>query len=233
MTYAQFRNAVCGFANRTEADLTKNGVDMVAIAANMAKTEAQRRKVFKMARTTAFCAASEQGVDITTSMFTLPAGVVQVKVRLVEQPWLYAANGANYTRARRIEMMNTTDVKLYYPVGNAGELNPLVVYQDANTLKAFVRGKKLYVLGLNGSTTTNIMVDIIAWMDDYSGINTDFFLDYHSDWLVAKTVDYLNIFLKEDQRVAIAQGKLESAFTAVCSFDDEFAGGNDDAGSLE
>lgn len=233
MTYAQFRNAVCGFANRTDADLTKNGVDMIAIAANMAKIEAQRRKVFKMSRGSGFIAASDQGTDLITSLFTTPGGTTVLKLRKIEQVWLFATSGALYTRARRIEVINPVDLKMYYPVGNAGELNPQVAFQDASTLKAYVRGTKLYVLGLNGNTTTTVMVDAFVWLDDYTGINTDFFLTYHSDWLVAKTVDYLNIFLKEDQRVAIAQNKLETAFTSVCSFDDEFAEGSEDAGLLE
>jgi hypothetical protein len=233
MTYAQFRNAVTAFTNRTEADLNKNGVDMVLIAANMAKAEAQRRKKFNMSRDRAFISAKADGTDIS-AFTTLPGSGTAVKVAGIESVWLYSFDGAYYTRARLVKMISSQDIRNYYPVGNSGELNPAPVTQDSSTLVCYVRGTKLYFLGLTNASGVYAMADVFKYMPDYSGTNTDFFLDYHSDWLIAKTVDYLNIFLKEDQRVAISQGKLEATWTSVTAFDDDFAGGSsDDAGLLE
>lgn len=232
MTYANFKLAVQGFANRTTADLQQSTLDMILVASNMAKLEAQRRRKFKMARATGFIAASGAGTEIST-MTTAPGSGAAVNVRSIERLWLFATNGSTYSRARAVKMVSPEDVENYYPSANAGELNPAQVFDDPNTIRAFVMGTKLYVIGLGTATGVYLMADVVPMLADYDGSNTDFFLTYHYDWLIAKTVDYLNIFLKEDQRVSISAAKLELAWTSVCSFDDEFATGNDDAATLE
>lgn len=235
MTYANFAAEVAAYLNRSTASLTVNGVDLVLSAANKAKAEAQRRRNFKMARTNAFVVASMDGTLLSTARTTpVSTGGVLVGVKVVEFVWLYATIGASYRRARRVPMITPGDLALYYPQGTERDWQsppPTVPYWDVAEMRAYIRGQTIYLTGAAPSGTAYLYLDVIQYLPDYTGSNTDFFLDYHSDWLLAKTLDYLNIYIKDDQRVMISQSRLEAAWTSVCSFDDSYAEDSADIGN--
>lgn len=222
MNWATFTDSVKGFVNRTGTDLTQGSTDMILTAANMAKTFAQRKRVFHMARDTAFLAASDLGTAISDAK-DAPGSGSAVAIRKIEQAYMYGVNGTSNVRARRVRFISLQDVRLYYPIATANELNPQLISLDPAEIAAYIKGTKMYSLGLSSASGLYFWLDVVKWMPDYTGSNTDFFLDYHSDWLIAKTCDFLNIYLKEDQRVAISQAKLDEAWRSVCAFDEEFA----------
>jgi hypothetical protein len=71
------------------------------------------------------------------------------------------------------------------------------------------------------------MIRGIKFLPDYDGTTgtDDFFLTYHHDWLFVASLDYMNLFLKEDQRIQISSKKMEEAWNSVISYDETFSEG--------
>lgn len=210
--------------NRTDL-ASSSGQDMILRAANMAKTYAQRKHNFKMARGRAFMSTSVDGADVSTAK-DAPAGAAVV-IKKIESAWFYQTSGALYRKSSRIPFMTLGDGKNYFDVNNsdwappAGQINSVPTEN-----RIFMQGTKVYLLAY--ATSQPIMLDAILYLADYTGSNSDFFLTFHSDWLVAKTLDILNIYVKDDQRVMISNSRLEDAWTSVISFDEDFAEGQFD-----
>lgn len=227
MTYAEFATTVTAFMNRTDLVGTPN---LVMVCANMAKSYAQRKHNFKMARGRAFISSSIDGAELSTATAT-PGGSAVV-IKKVEAAWLCATSGSNYRKGSRIPFITLGDSKLYYDVTStdwappAGDLTWL-----PSENRVFIQGTKIFLL--SQTTAQPMLLDCILQVPDYSGATptVDFFLTYHSDWLIAKTLDLLNIYIKDDQRVMISSSRLDDAWTSVISFDEDFAEGQTDIDS--
>lgn len=224
MTWNEFQTTVAGFANRTNLTGTPN---MILSCANMAKAYAQRKHNFKMARGRAFLSPSIDGVDVSTATAT-PGGSA-VTVKKLESAWLYTISGSNYRKSTRVPFMTLGDGKNFYDVQSSDWAPPASQVATPSEQRVFMQGTKVFLLSSESSQA--MMFDAILLLADYTGSNTDFFLTYHSDWLVAKTLDLLNIYLKDDQRVMISQARLDDAWTSVISFDEDFAEGQFDIDS--
>lgn len=208
---------------------TIGSVNLVTVAANMAKAEAQRRHNFKMARTTAYLTTNLDGVELSEAKSS-PDGATSVDIKVVEQAWLYGMNGSIPRRTRRIPSCTLGDLRQEYGTSSVNDLRSASSAVMGSDIQWYIQGTKIYTL--NGENTA-IALDVIQWMPEYTGSNSDFFLKYHYDWLIMATVEKLNLFLKEDQRVAITNTKMEQAWKSVAYLDDIYAesllesGGND------
>lgn len=227
MTWSDFNKSVLAYINRTATGLTFQSYDLILDAVNMAQMEAQRKRNFKYLRDVGFIQASLTGIDMSTAMFTTPGGPTQIKPKKIESVWLYAGVGASYLKARRVPAMTVGDSKLYYPVGDQRDWlnNPNVPNWQVTDLKWYMKGSKVYIIGGAPTGTSYLYCDIIKYLDDLTGSNTNFLLDYGHDWLKFKTLLYLNAYLKEDQRVLIGTNLLDAAWTSLCSWDDDVAEG--------
>jgi hypothetical protein len=221
-TYANFKLDIAAFMNRSATALTIGGRDMILAASNMAKAEAQRRHDFKYNRARAFISTSLAGAALSDAK-TTPGGATAITIKLVEGAWLYTTVSSSYYRTERIPFITSGDQRLYYPTGDVGTMiapnsPPQYVPQS---LACWIQGPSIY---LTGTTTAQaIMLDVIKWMDDYDGSNSDFLLTQGYDWLVLKTLDYLNFLLKDDQRYPISVRRLETAWDSLISWDENHA----------
>ena len=235
MTWATFYAMVAGFANRSNADLTVNGIDFVMQCANMAKTEAQRRFDFKMARTVGFLnltpaapSASIQSVATVSDGVTSP-----VPLKKLEATWTWSNNSYGIpTKARYIPIVSKGDQRIFYPNINSYGINVKTAPQTYPLSQSYVylQGFNLYCIGQ--TVPSSLWMDMIQILPDYTGSNTDFFLTYHADWLILKTLDYMNLLLKEDQRIPISTQKMELAWNNVTAFDDTWQDDSDDEDAL-
>lgn len=221
-TYANFKLDVAAFMNRTATQLTIGGRDMILAASNMAKAEAQRRHNFKILRTRGFLSTSLNGTALT-DMKTTPGGATAIVPKVVEAAWLYTTQGSSYYRTSRIPFMTTGDQKLYFPAGAVSDMispasPPNYVPQN---LAVWISGEKIYITG--STTNQAIMLDVIKWLDDYDGSNSDFLLTYGSDWLTFKTCDYLNFLIKDDGRYGVSQRRLDQAWDTLMAWDEDYA----------
>lgn len=232
MTWADFSAAVLAYMNRTSTDIPMAGaVNLVVVAANMAKTEAQRRHHFKMTRTQAYITSSMTGADLATAVFTTPVSAVVVPVKRIEQVWQFSTVSPYY-RSKRIPHMLLGDLKNEYGTTTLNDINqPVPTNYYANTdIKWYIQGTKFYLLGIT-TPTMQVQLDVVQWMPDYDATITDFFLTYHFDWMLLKTVDNLNQYLHEDQRSAISQSGLEKRWLSVTAFDENFCEDTFESGS--
>lgn len=103
-------------------------------------------------------------------------------------------------------------------------------------------GQKIYLspndpqtYGDNVSTTVVVYMDVIKFLPDYSGdSDSDFFLEHCYDYLVLRTVQQLNAFLKEDQRLPFSTKLMEEAWRSVVEWDNNMVVGSTDTyGNLE
>jgi hypothetical protein len=70
-------------------------------------------------------------------------------------------------------------------------------------------------------------------LPDLAGSETsDFFIDKYQNWLLYATLQNLNGFLKEDQRVAISASLLDKAW-AEATFDDSRSGSQGEWSNLD
>lgn len=235
MTWSDFTSTVLAFLNRASADIpTIGSTTLLVTSANFAKLEAQRRHSFKMARSVAFASPTIDGVSLST-LCTDPnaSPVVSVSLKRLEQMWQYTtvANGVTnyYRRTMRIPAMTLGDLKGEYPstVGFDPRIPPVNI-QPTMTQEWYIQGTSLYLIG--ATTAQPVMCDIVQWLPPYDGTTTDFFLTYHADWLVYATLEHMNQFLKEDQRVPIDEKLMERKWKSVITFDENFAEDNFEAG---
>ena len=235
MTWPQFYATVAAFCNRTNTDLIVNNVDLVMTCANMAKTEAQRRHNFKMARTVGFITPNPTAPGPYSGVNSAPDGSgVLLNVKKLEAAWTWGTDNNGYpARQNYIPVISRGDLKNLYQSINSFQIstNNAMPNTMPYTTFAYMQGTNVYVSG--STIPSQVWLDVIALLADYNGLNTDFFLSFHYDWLIMKTLDYLNLFMKEDQRVAVSQTKMEAAWNSVTAFDDDFQDGADDNDSLD
>lgn len=233
MTWSDFNATVMGYLNRTATDIPMAGsVSLVVVAANMAKAEAQRRHHFKMARTQAYISSSMAGADLMSAAFTTPSSAVVVPVKKVEQVWLFSPSTPFY-RTLRVPSMTLGDLKNDYRTNSMSDVFATAPINYANSgTRWYIQGTKLYLMGVT-TPVVQVALDVVQWMPDYDGTITDFFLSFHLDWMVLKTVDNLNRYLKEDQRTQISNSDLEKRWISVTAFDENYAEDNFEAGANE
>jgi len=227
MTWADFQSSVLAFLNRSSADVpTIGSVNLVVVAANMSKTEAQRRHAFKMSRTVAYISTSMSGADFTTSAFTTPSSAVVVPIRRIEQVWFYTTPTPFY-RYKRVPFMTLGDLRYDYETSTLTDINqPLAPTQSPATypnfdIRWYVQGTRIFLQGVT-VPPISVSMDVMQWMPIYDGTITDFFLTYHFDWMLLKTVQNLNQYLKESERVEVADADLEKRWKSVTALDENF-----------
>jgi hypothetical protein len=93
---------------------------------------------------------------------------------------------------------------------------------------AYINGTKLYV---NAATASTIyMVNGIQWLDDLTGSeDPDMFLTYFTDWFQWAVIAYLNLFLKDGERVNIDAAMVTQLWQSVKEYDGQFINAGDGA----
>jgi hypothetical protein len=223
MTITDFRVTAAAFMNRTTTDLTIGGVDLVLASMNMAKAYAQRVHDFKQARGVAFISTTDIGAELTTGAMTTYSGATVQPIKRVEGAWLYTLSGTTPRRANPIEKLDFGEINDFFSPASTTDA-VTTVPQSPISLRWYIQGTKLYLMG--SSTAVSVWLDVFKLLPDYVAGDTvtDFFHVIGVDWLLLKTCDYLNIHMKEDQRVLISKSRLDEAWNTLLTHDESYSG---------
>lgn len=95
------------------------------------------------------------------------------------------------------------------------------VYNDVAGY-VYLRTGKLYYRQQEyaAPTNTEVLLDVNQFRPDYSDdTDTDFFLDVGAEWLLYKTLTFLQMRVKEDYRLNITRSMLSGAWNALIRWD--------------
>lgn len=214
MSFGDLRALVQSFLNRNDAALSRNGVDLVLAAANQAQTWAQRAHTFEMLRSR---------VNVTVNGVTggqLPSSVNNVERVFVEDRSVMldyidrSTNAARYYRIVNVRDFSTETTR----IASTALLNqPYSCYLEADRLYIFPTIPPLF-----GVPSANIVVslDTVNWLPTLvDDSDSNFLLEVAQDFMLWRTLYYLNGFLKEDERVKINQELMSTAWDELLSYD--------------
>ncbi len=235
MVYRELRKAVAGYARREESSfLVSNGtLDLLGLCINQARKYAEKKADFE------FSKAKAKLGDVPFVTGALFADITDlednpISVRGIQQAWNadgafnkirsmeVMSSQAYQFRLQRRDMMTTVDaVNFNQQPYNTSPFPPTLV----------LHGTKLYVYPedatLYAATTVNLRLDVLTWLPDYELIpddeddtQTDFIMEFGSDWLIYNSLIRLNFFLKEDQRVQIEAAVMKDAFESLKQWND-------------
>jgi hypothetical protein len=248
MDIEQFRNLVAGYTNRTLISLVDEdtSVDYVNTAMNQAKKWAQREHNFELCRCSVDVVTSKSaGGDLLSAK--LHGTNEGVKLKLIERAFVPIGGGyipANYiSRNNQVKTIQRASVN---PRDRRGERGVAAcstpqqynVVRQANTILVEPWNDSDF------STSMTTVLDIVRWLPEYGvslgsdglpegTIETDFFLEDCDDWLLLRTLSFLNLYLKEDQRVAISAAAMKDAWGSVLTWDNDLTASNVDDNTLD
>ena len=230
MNYGDFKTKVAAYINRDPSLFVVNGVDLLADAVNTAKMAAQRRYNFNQLKTYGFISTSATGAPLTSITADI-AGLVPLRVKKIESVWQYDTTSPTPQKLRQINMIAANELKNILPTLLTYQFEPRTLPVTLKN-RAYVYGGNFYVSGF--PTPTMFWVDVTQWLDDYSDdSDTDIFLTYYRDWMLFKTLQQLNAFLKETEKIQVSTALLDKAWDEVTMHDSEMADGDDSRNLLD
>jgi len=145
---------------------------------------------------------------IITPFLPIQSDVQQFPVDLISKI------GWNNRIKRRFEGARPTDTSDYAFITDA----PFAVMQTGNTL-AIVPPDSTAV----PQATFTLYADAVCWLPDYTsaGTENDFLLDFAFDWLMYQSIQELNFFVKEDERVTLSAAMVNRAWNSVVQYNQE------------
>lgn len=222
MTIANFKIKVAAYLNRDPASFVVSSFDILLDAINDAHRECQQRVNFARAFTTGFISTNAFGVALSGAK-TAPGGSTAVNFRVVTGAWQYVTSGSSYAKFKQYDFISEADLanilpfQNEYPFGWPEVVVPTTAQQATLKQRVYVRpgDGKIYLTGVGDLTA--IWIEGFQIMPDYDAVTvtTDFILDNYHAWLLWATLQKLNGYLKEDQRVVISQRALEQAWDVV------------------
>lgn len=230
ITQANLKTKLAAYINRTTTELVVSSYDLALDALNMVKLDAQRRHNFKMCRASGFITTQLSGALMSTATYD-QAGTQAMALKYIESMWTVATNGTTTYRWNRVPAMTIGDQKLMYgtstqqDIAYPASLPPNTAPYLSQSLRWFQNGLTVCVNGV--FAPQQFWVDGITFLPPYDGTSAtnDFFLTYHDDWLFLAALDYMNLFLKEDQRIQISSQKMERLWNSVVAYDEQFSEG--------
>ena len=222
MNYGELKATVSAYCSRKPSDFDSYGIDLLKFAIRNARRWAERTIDFEFSRQP----VRLPSVSISTGALLtacVDAAAAPVLVKSVERAWtadtsynpqmpLEIMNKANWDR--RMKQRYTANIQERIDLRNWTESSftgPPTLIQQGQRLFLKPSDTTIY----NGSTT-NLVLDVVAYLPDYTDDDdTDFLMDHAFDWYVWRCVQELNFFLKEDQRVQINNAIMEMAWLSV------------------
>jgi hypothetical protein len=214
MNVDNFKLLVSGFMNRDAGSFILNSIDCLLESINMAKLTAQRDQDFNVMKGRAFLVTNADGADFTTAATVTPGGIA-VKVKRVRNAFTYSTTGGVYTRTAKFRW---TTPESYEKDQLPSVATTSSVYSPITQQFIYVDGSKLFLTATAASTS--LYLSSYNFLPDYvNGGAEDFFLDKGRDWMMLKTMQLLNFYLKEDQRVAISNSAVAAAWDSLLRYD--------------
>jgi len=224
------QNRLAAYINRTTAEMTVNTINIALDAMNMVKLDAQRRANFKQARGSGFIATTLLGAQLSTATSDY-AATTPMSFKYIESMWIPCGVNGVYYRGNRVPAMTIGDQKLLHGTSTSNFLSypaslpPNTVQNQPMSNRWFQNGTLVCVNGVYQAAT--FWIDGVTYLPPYDGTTAtdDFLVLNNHDWLFLASLDYMNLFLKEDQRVQISATKMERLWNSVCANDEQVTEG--------
>lgn len=205
MTLAQLSKVAASYLEVTEADLTKNGVNLFLIAANNARKNAELLHNFEYTRISA-------SLDIVgaaggaLSSATYLAGTATAGVKEIVNVTLTNSAGSRYpvsfTRSDIAIERERVEQNLDYNQSRyRSDADAVSIYGYSSVTQ---RGGNLYIYPLSptDSQTSTIYIEGYGWLPDYvdadllTSTPKDFLLQHGASYMQWETIIELNYFIK-------------------------------------
>lgn len=214
---------------RPESDFVVDGIDHLLAAINDARSDAQKRYKFRRLSQDAFIKASIIGTDFQTVKLTPEDSGTDLVVRNIEKVFTFQtrtiAAGTTYDKMAEVDFRTERQLTNSIPYAGASNTNYERYCGDSCMMLAWTKGDKFFV---TSDSDIWLMVEVIRWLPELAdGGSEDFFLKYAPEWLLWASMQCLNGYLKEDQRMVISERKLANAWEAFTNFDSETTNSND------
>ena len=250
MAYSSYIQAmvdrVAAYIGRSNTSFTVGTVDNILSALNDSRSRAQQAYDWQQLRTIgAIKVNGSSGAPWYTPAtgygpYTSDAPGTAMYIKKIDTLWNYVKDAAgNMGPTNRIDFATEQQFKRLlptnmgfpftqvYPSGPPYFFNTIPTQQNF----AYIIGTKLFVNTC--ATPTWFMFIGTQVLPDLAGSETsDFFIDKYQNWLLYATLQNLNGFLKEDQRVAISASLLDKAW-AEATFDDSRSGSQGEWSNLD
>lgn len=223
MLISDLRTQVAAFANREQAEFVRGGADLLLIAINRAKQFAQKAHDFEYLRST------------TTVTIDPSAGApypTAPRLKKIERAYLNSTPGTgvlvDFSSKKALVDQNYSSVNQVDFQTESGRLinvdlyTKISLYLQGQTLKLFPYPITSYPVNCP------LLLDVILWSANYTtGADTDFFLDYGEDFMLYRTVRELNVYLKQSEKIQLADSLMQDAWAAFTKWDMELASDED------
>src|SRR6266436_403196 len=236
-TLKDLRMAVAAFATRNESDFLISGQDCLLLAINLAKDAAQRAVDFEAAKvSTQLVISVLNGGDVSgmtiygTTTPVLPkslkraflsVGTLPIPVELISRDVYVQRIKRRFSGLS--SLASVTDVITSFAPF------PFVVIQVGTTVQIFPADTTQL-----GSGNVTLFFDILQWLPDFVQlIDGSFLFDFAFEYMIFRTLYYLNFLLKEDQRVAITSKMLDDTWTNVVQWNATYIASSTDDASLD
>lgn len=200
---ANLKTKIASYLNRAQSSFVNGAVDNLLEAMNDARRTAQLRYDFNHLKTRAFVSIPAAGVNWQTGATVTPGGAA-LPLKTIKEVWSYTTQNGVYSKNDQIFLESSISDDY-----------------DFNRPSVQLSGPTMYVRA-SGSASFPIsyMVEGVQWLTDLTGAETnDFFCDRGGTWLTYQTIQNLNLYLKEDSRVAIADSVVQRAWFDFIAWD--------------
>lgn len=206
--------------------------DNVLFALNDSRKQAQQMYDWQALRTTGAihlngAAGGPWGYPIANfGPYTSDSGTAftgALRLKKIDSIWNYSKDtSGNMLPTNRIDFATEQQYKhllptnMGYPFTQVYPSSPPYYYNTipAQQMFAFVVGTNLYVNTCNAASW--FMIRALQLLPDLDGSETsDFFIDNYQTWLLYATIQNLNGFLKEDQRIILSNTIVQAAWNAA------------------
>ena len=233
MTYANFKQSVLDYVNRTSTVFTSStSIDYVLQAMNDARRAAQREYTFNLLRRQAFAQVSIAPTSLLTDFDADPTGsgalVIVKQVDAVFEYGTASVGGASkYYRTNKIPCYRHSqfEVELEYSSTVYGGVATTTVGTLATAKQwVYLQGSNVYHSSL--TTAAWLMFDVVEFMADHAGGSStveDIWLTYFLDWLKYATIMNLNQFLKDTERLPVDNKYYLDLWKSVKQFDSQLS----------
>lgn len=223
MTYANFKDMVCSYSNRIAALYSTVGAqDVVLLAMNDARRQAQRLYKFNLCKRQAFVKVSVLPQSMLTDFDADPSGSgALVIVNRLDELWEYGtatvAATTCYYPTKQLLIRRRAELEYAAP-------NPTWPNQHSTSAMtdsfAYSVGTNIYHSNL--TVQTWYLAFVVEFLADHAGASVeDIFLTYFTDWLKWATLANLNYWLKENERIQVDAVLVASLWNSVTQFDSQ------------
>jgi hypothetical protein len=231
MTLAQFRTTVAAFMQRDEASFTVGGTNLLTRCINMARRWAERQRNFELCKVSAYLPSVHytDGAALSGTVL-LSDKVTPVVTKTILRAYLpfVADNQHAAGTTFPVDLIShdayITRIQKHYENVYTTDPRTQLSMPRTSYFSVFRWGEYIYAAPADptalGGTTFAMGLDVVKWLPAYAlDADTDFFLEYCEDFLLMRTVHFLNYMLKEDQRVPVSANALADSWQTVVAWD--------------